>query len=565
VIRFYSNLRLIYKLLIPVLVLVAVTGSIVWTARSGLITIGDAASQALSVEVERLQSALRMMVNINEATIAEKNIIVESDDAAMSAYVERYRGAVAEAGKSIDRIIKLADTEERRSANETIKTALVEFDKTRQKAIALALKHEREAAFKVSTAEGAPARKALLELVNSRIKAYEESLAKVQTDVPALEASVIERLYEFSGLGIFASLGLLGWVVISMVARPMTAMTASMAKLANGDLAIEIVGNDRKDEIGDMARSLDIFKQNGIEIERLRVAQDEIKRKAELDKKFLLNKLADDFESGVRGSLDTLASAATEMRATSQSMTATAEETSAQATTVAAAAEQASVNVQTVASATEELSSSVAEIGRQVTQSTRIAGQAVEQAERTNTTVQGLSAAAQKIGDVVRLISDIASQTNLLALNATIEAARAGDAGKGFAVVASEVKSLANQTARATEEIGAQVAAMQSATSEAVQAIQSITGTIGAINEIAATIASAVEEQGAATHEIARNVQEAAQGTGQVSSSIIGVNQAASETGAASSQVLASAEGLGKQAETLRTDVDKFLADIRAA
>jgi methyl-accepting chemotaxis protein len=179
--------------------------------------------------------------------------------------------------------------------------------------------------------------------------------------------------------------------------------------------------------------------------------------------------------------------------------------------------------------------------------------------------VQGLSAAAQKIGDVVKLISDIASQTNLLALNATIEAARAGDAGKGFAVVASEVKSLANQTAKATEEISAQVASMQGATNDAVQAIHSIGGTIGTINEIATTIASAVEEQGAATQEIARNVQEAAQGTGQVSSNIVGVNQAASETGAASSQVLASAEELGKQAETLRADVDQFLANIRAA
>jgi methyl-accepting chemotaxis protein len=200
-----------------------------------------------------------------------------------------------------------------------------------------------------------------------------------------------------------------------------------------------------------------------------------------------------------------------------------------------------------------------------VSESTKITGKAVNEATRTNGMVEGLSAAAQKIGDVVKLISDIASQTNLLALNATIEAARAGEAGKGFAVVASEVKSLANQTAKATEEIAAQVAAMQDATSDAVTAIQSIGGTIGSINEIATTIASAVEEQGAATQEIARNVQEAAQGTGQVSSSIVGVNQAASETGAASSLVLASADELGRQAESLRGDVDKFLADIRAA
>jgi methyl-accepting chemotaxis protein len=348
------------------------------------------------------------------------------------------------------------------------------------------------------------------------------------------------------------------------VIRPLNAMTGTMTRLAGGDKAVEIPARDSKDEIGEMAKAVDVFKQNMIRADELAAEQKAEQAKKE-ERQVAIEGFIATFESGVRGSLDTLASAATEMRATSQSMSATAEETSAQATTVAAAAEQASANVQTVATATEELSSSVAEIGRQVTESTKIAGKAVEEAGRTNTTVQGLSAAAQKIGDVVKLISDIASQTNLLALNATIEAARAGEAGKGFAVVASEVKSLANQTAKATEEISAQVAAMQGATGEAVQAIQSIGGTIGTINEIATTIASAVEEQGAATQEIARNVQEAAQGTGQVSSNIVGVNQAAAETGAASSQVLASAEELGKQAETLRADVGTFLANIRAA
>jgi methyl-accepting chemotaxis protein len=366
--------------------------------------------------------------------------------------------------------------------------------------------------------------------------------------------------------GVVLVLGIaLAYIITRGISRPVRRMTGAMKVLASGDISAVVPGTDRRDEIGDMAKAVEIFKQNMIETERLRVEQDESKQRTELDKKMLLNKLAGDFESGVRASLDALASAAAEMRATSQSMSATAEETSTQATAVAAAAEQASANVQTVAAATEELSSSVSEIGRQVGQSTKIAGQAVTEADRTNVTVQGLSAAAQKIGDVVKLISDIASQTNLLALNATIEAARAGDAGKGFAVVASEVKSLANQTAKATEEIAAQVASMQGATNEAVTAIRSIGGTIGSINEIATAIAAAVEEQGAATQEIARNVHEAAQGTGQVSSNIVGVNQAAAETGTAAGQVLTSAEELGKQAETLRGDVDRFLAEIRAA
>ena len=349
------------------------------------------------------------------------------------------------------------------------------------------------------------------------------------------------------------------------IVQPIRGMTAAMRKIAAGETATVIPAQERRDEVGAMAQSVQVFKDSMIEAVRLRAEQDELKKRSEIDKQGLLGKMADDFESGVRGSLDALAGAVIELRANSNSMSATAGEASQQATTVAVVAEQASANVQTVAAATEELSSSVSEIGRQVAQSTQIAGQAVDEANRTNKTVQGLSAAAQKIGDVVNLISDIASQTNLLALNATIEAARAGEAGKGFAVVASEVKSLASQTAKATEEISAQVAAMQGATTEAVQAIENIGGTIGAINEITTAIAAAVEEQGSATKEIARNVQEAAQGTSRVSGNIGGVTQAAGETGAAAGRVLTSAEDLNKQAAMLRTKIDGFLVNIRAA
>ncbi len=349
------------------------------------------------------------------------------------------------------------------------------------------------------------------------------------------------------------------------IVNPINAMTAAMRKIADGETSTAIPAQERRDEVGAMAQSVQIFKDNMIEATRLRGKQDVLKTEADAERKLLLRRMADDFESGVRASLDTLAGAATEMQATSKSMSATAGEASHQATTVAVVAEQASANVQTVAAATEELSSSVSEIGRQVTESTQIAGQAVAEANRTNVTVQGLSAAAQKIGDVVKLISDIASQTNLLALNATIEAARAGEAGRGFAVVANEVKSLASQTAKATDEISAQVSAMQGATADAVQAIESIGRTISAINEIASAISVAVDQQGAATREIARSVQEAAQGTGQVSSNISGVNQSADKTGAAAGKVLSSAEQLSGQAATLRADVDRFLANIRAA
>ena len=370
------------------------------------------------------------------------------------------------------------------------------------------------------------------------------------------------------GIMIFMALLLIGGLFLMLsrsIVNPINAMTAAMRKIAEGDTATVIPALDRADEVGAMAQSVKIFKDNMIEAERLRGEQDVMKVQADSDKKQLLSRMADEFERGVRASLDGLTGSASDMQVTSRSMSSTATEASQQATSVAAVAEQASVNVQTVAAATEELSSSVTEIGRQVTQSTGIAGQAVAEANRTNLTVQGLSAAAQKIGDVVKLISDIASQTNLLALNATIEAARAGEAGRGFAVVANEVKSLASQTAKATDEISAQVGAMQDATTEAVQAIEGIGRTIGAINEITSAISIAVEQQGSATQEIARNVQEAALGTGQVSSNIAAVNHAAEKTGSASNGVLASAEQLSKQASTLRADVDRFLANIRAA
>ncbi len=385
--------------------------------------------------------------------------------------------------------------------------------------------------------------------------------------VDDLDADFHAALWRLASIGgaILLVTMLVAWLINRDITGSIVSLRRTMERLAKGELKAEIDGTSRRDEMGDMARTVGVFKDNMLETERLRGEQEELKRKAESDRKAFLKTMADDFERGVGEALDKLATSATHLRATSQSMSATADETNRQATTVSAAAGHASANVQTVAAATEELSSSVGEIGRQVTQSTKIAGQGVEEASRTNQTVGGLSAAAQKIGDVVKLISDIASQTNLLALNATIEAARAGEAGKGFAVVASEVKSLANQTAKATEEIASQVASMQGATDGAVQAIQKITETITAINDVSTSIASAVEEQAAATQEIARNVQEAARGTGQVSTIITDVSQAASETGTAAGQVLTSADELGKQAETLRGNVNDFLAKIRAA
>jgi methyl-accepting chemotaxis protein len=353
------------------------------------------------------------------------------------------------------------------------------------------------------------------------------------------------------------------WFSRRRLVRPLVSLGTAMQRLAAGELDIDVSADQQRDEIGDMARTVQVFKENAQRVQRMETEQKEAERRAVEEKHGLMLKMAGDFDAAVGGIVQSVSAASTEMESTARSMSAVSGQATAQAAAVATAAEQASSNVQTVAAAAEELASSIAEITRQVGQSTTIAGEAVKEADRTNQMVQGLAEAAARIGEVVKLITDIAEQTNLLALNATIEAARAGDAGKGFAVVASEVKNLANQTARATEEIGAQIADIQGATRNAVEAIGGISRTIRRINEIAAAIAAAVEEQGAATKEIARNVQQAATGTNEVSSNIAGVTQAAQEAGNASTQVLEAATQLSRQAELMRREVDGFVARIR--
>ena len=390
-------------------------------------------------------------------------------------------------------------------------------------------------------------------------------LAEIDQEEVDRPVAAMRNFMVVAVLIVVAAVGGIGFFVAMGLTRPIGAMVGAMNRLANKDLAVEIPARDRKDEIGEMAAAVQVFKENAIRVREMEAEQEAAKKRAEEEKKSLMRRMADDFQASVGGVVQAVSSAATQLQSSATAMSATAEETSKQATTVAAAAEQASTNVQTVASAAEELSSSIREIGRQVGQSTQVAGQAVHEVEQANAKVQGLVSAAQKIGEVVALITDIADQTNLLALNATIEAARAGEAGKGFAVVASEVKNLANQTARATDEIGAQIGQIQSATQEAVGAIGSIGRIIGQVNEIASAIAAAVEEQGAATQEIARNVEEASHGTREVSSNIGGVTQAASETGEASSQILGAARELSQQSETLRSKVEGFLAQIRGA
>jgi methyl-accepting chemotaxis protein len=359
---------------------------------------------------------------------------------------------------------------------------------------------------------------------------------------------------------------LIAFFIARGIIRPLSGLTSGMKELAGGNFGVVLPGLDRKDEVGDMAQAVETFKVKAEE-----KARDEAEAKVKQDlaaakqRKADMIKLADDFEGAVGEIVDTVSSASTELEASANTLTSTAERAQKLTTMVAAASEEASTNVQSVASATEEMTSSVNEISRQVQDSARMAGEAVDQARKTNDRVSELSKAAARIGDVVELINTIAGQTNLLALNATIEAARAGEAGRGFAVVASEVKALAEQTAKATGEIGQQISGIQAATQESVNAIKEISGTIEKLSEISSTIAAAVEEQGAATQEISRNVQQAAQGTQQVSSHITDVQRGASETGSASSQVFSAAKSLSSDSNRLKLEVGKFLNTVRAA
>ncbi|WP_199198601.1 methyl-accepting chemotaxis protein [Bradyrhizobium sp. MOS002] len=478
----------------------------------------------------------------------------------------------------VDAMLRLTHSPENRARMEKLKSTSADYLKgaqqnasVRGEAIAVAATDPVRAA-KMSEEGARHVREVTLPLatqldnLTSEIADVAKHKGEEEIAAATQEMAASERLGMM--VGVCAVLVLIGsWLMSFLtIARPIRALTMAMDKLAGGDFSVVLPGLGRKDEVGGVAAAVEKFKivseQKAREEAEAKIRQDQA---AAAQRKAEMHKLANGFEAAVGEIVDTVSSAATELEASASTLTSTAERAQELTIVVAAASEEASTNVQSVASATEELSSSITEISRQVQESARVASEAVTQARTTTDRVGELSKAAARIGDVVELINTIAGQTNLLALNATIEAARAGEAGRGFAVVASEVKALAEQTAKATGEIGQQISGIQAATQDSVTAISAISNTIEKLSEISSTIAAAVEEQGAATQEISRNVQQAAEGTHQVSSNITDVQRGAGETGSASSQVLAAAQSLSGDSNRLKLEVGKFLDTVRAA
>jgi methyl-accepting chemotaxis protein len=535
-------------------------------------------NQAAFAQQELARDAMEAKLLVRGMQLATRDIRLASNPSELQKASE----ALAERSKSlngaVDAMLKLTHSAENRARIEKLKSLSADYAKgalqnasVRSEALALAATDPARAA-KISE-EGARLIRevtlpiaAQLDTLTSEIADFAKHRSGEEISVAAAETAASERL----GLVVGASavLVLIGsWLMSFLtIARPIRALTTAMDKLAGGDFSVVLPGLGRKDEVGGVAAAVEKFKivseQKAREEAEAKIRQDQA---AAAQRKAEMHKLANGFEAAVGEIVETVSSAATELEASASTLTSTAERAQGLTTMVAAASEEASTNVQSVASATEELSSSITEISRQVQESARVASEAVTQARTTTDRVGELSKAAARIGDVVELINTIAGQTNLLALNATIEAARAGEAGRGFAVVASEVKALAEQTAKATGEIGQQISGIQAATQDSVSAISAISDTIEKLSEISSAIAAAVEEQGAATQEISRNVQQAAEGTHQVSSNITDVQRGAGETGSASSQVLAAAQSLSGDSNRLKLEVGKFLDTVRAA
>ena len=567
--HFLGRFRILSKILGIVVLLCGIGAAIAWLGVSALSDLSEKAG-VMSTAAKRALLAARANQNVIALNRAEfRSALDPRDDNRLAArdvinaQLKQYQERFDEVSQTPDGKAKtlLPGVREAFSAYKSqMDTTLAAVDAEKSAKLSDSADKLRDTAMKSrAAAENLQGKmRELADRLNARVEEKSKE-AREQYE------STSRFLIILAGLGVIIG-GALGFIIGQYgIARPIRMIVGVLQELAAGRYQVDIAGLDRKDEVGEVAKTAEVFRENGLAKIRMEAEQKEIEQRSAAQRRQDMLRLADQFESAVGEVIETVSSASTELEASATTLTSTAEHAQQLATVVASASEEASTNVQSVASATEELSSSITEISRQVQESARVASEAVGQARTTTERVSELSKAATRIGDVVELINTIAGQTNLLALNATIEAARAGEAGRGFAVVASEVKALAEQTAKATGEIGQQISGIQSATQESVGAIKDISDTIERLSEISSAIAAAVEEQGAATQEISRNVQQAAEGTHQVSSNITDVQRGASETGSASAQVLSAAQSLSGDSNRLKLEVGKFLTTVRAA
>ncbi len=564
-VRWFADQGLFVKILSPMALLTAVLVLISGTALMRINTLESMFDEVIRTIAERRIQMLEVSRHLSTATIAEKNMLLVKSPDEFRQIKERFDQELISINAAMAVLERTATSVESHETTRYLLKHLGDYQRVASKVIELAQRGNNVEAVTLSLTESAAARRAMTQVIDERVNANAREMEATNHKQHMLVAETKSLIGITAGGGLMAGLGLALLIVIPLITRPMTRIVGAMGEVSRGNLETIIHGTERRDEVGQLARALDVFKASALEMHRLEAQQANEKARAEAMRKAELIQLASAFEQAVMGIVNTVATSATQMEGAATSLSSAANQATSQATTVATASEKSSASVQAVASATEELAASILEIGRQVVNQSHISAEAVREAERTKVMMQMLVDTSNQIGVVVDLINNIASQTNLLALNATIEAARAGEAGKGFAVVAGEVKALASQTAKATDDVQAKVRDIQCATIGAQGAIVAVGRIIERMNEISSTVAAAIGEQNNATNEISGNVNQAARGSELVSSTIVGVMQAANVTGAAAAQVLGTASGLNRHADRLKQEVTRFLHTVRAA